>query len=294
MKRNIFVNFISKPILWLAPPLFLILIFYAYPLIYSIIMAFSRWYMIGVEDPIFVGLNNFKTIFLNDPRFVVVVRNTFIIILTSVTVQTIFGFFLGILLSINFKGKGFFRLIVMFPIFLMPVAAACIWRSLYNYEDGIINIVLNFFAIPKVEWLTGYPETIFAAIIIDIWQWTPFVALIIAAGIESLPRDTYEAAVIDGASTGKVLRYIAIPLLKNLIIVIIFLRLIELIKFFETIFILTGGGPGYSTETMGIYIFYKGLWEFEVGYAAALSWILVIITIVILIGLTKLLQRREY
>jgi len=293
LKDKVSLTFDRKPILWLLPPVILLIIFNIYPLIYSIFMSFAKWNMIGVNKPAVIGFANYKEIFLNDPRFLTALRNTVMIIVIALVIEMVLGFLIGILLSINVKGKGVFRTIVMIPIFMMPVVAASVWRNFFSYDDGIINYFLNMIGVPSIGWMMGFPEGIYSAIIVDVWQWTSFVALIIVAGIESLPRDPYEAAIIDGASTTQVIKYITIPLLRYVILVIMFLRVIDLTKFFEVIFVLTGGGPGYSTETMSAYIFYKGLREFDVGYTAALSWVLVMIVIAMMIFFTKFLQKKN-
>jgi len=280
-----------KPFLWLIPSMLLLVIFNIYPLIYSLIMAFSEYNLLSNKPAIFIGFKNFIDILFNDPRFIVGLRNSMLLIIIPLLFEFILGMLMALLLSINIKGKNIFRSLYMIPMFLMPIVAASIWRTFFDFNSGLINLVVKFFGLQPVEWLFSFPQAIFAASIVDIWQWAPFVAIIILAGIESVSREPIEAAIVDGASGYQLIRYIIVPIIKPVLLIAVFLRLIDLAKFIDVMFILTGGGPGYSTETMSLYIFYKGLKDFDIGYTAALSYIMVIIVSIIMTFLVRYIRR---
>jgi len=264
------------------------LVFMVYPLGFSLFLIFHKWIALDPRGPIFIGFQNFVEVFTADTRFWVGFRNTFLIVVVASVSQVILGLGIALLFAKkNLKGVNIFKLIILIPMVVMPVATGSIWKTMFHYEAGPVNHWLTVVDLPRVRWLLRFPEGIFAFIVADIWQWTPFIVLASFAGLYSLPKEPFEAAVVDGATPGQVFRYITFPLLRRLLLIIFLLRTIELFKEFDKIFTLTGGGPGYSTETMSLYIYRVGLNYFRMGYAASLSYVFLLISIAVFTLLLK-------
>jgi multiple sugar transport system permease protein len=160
---------------------------------------------------------------------------------------------------------------------ITPVVIGLIWKYMFNPENGIINYLLHFLKIEGPIWLGEPKPAPLAVIIVDIWQWTPFVFLLLISGLGSLPQEVYEAARVDGANQMQVLRFITIPLLMPFMLVALLIRFIDSFKIFDTIFVMTRGGPANATETLSIYTYKVGLNFFNMGYAATLSYVILII-----------------
>ena len=205
----------------------------------------------------------------------------------SISATFILGFIYGFIINRFEKIKSVLTLIIIPPMMLSSAIIARIWRVMFDY-NGPINEFLQFFHIDGVKWLANPNISLISVAIVDIWQWTPFVFLIFIGGLYALPKDVYEAANIDGASPRQILFNITLPLLKPVIFVILLFRIIDTIRVFDIIFVLTKGGPGLSTELISLEIFRYGLKYFSIGQGTALSILLLIIISIIITLVTKL------
>jgi len=164
---------------------------------------------------------------------------------------------------------------------LPPIVVAIIFKIIYIPEFGVINWFLGLFGIRGILWEASVHTALPSLILVDIWEWTPFMFLILLAGLQSLPLDPYEAAVVDGASGFQIFRYITFPLLKPIIVIALLLRIMDTLRIFDQIFIMTGGGPANATETLSLYIYRHGFRFYNIGYATAMSFLLLIFTVII-------------
>jgi len=237
------------------------------------------------------GLGNYADILFLDPYFRQSLKVTGFYLLGTVPLQFILGLAVALILyRITRKIIGFLRTTLIVPAIMTPIVVGIIWRLMYNPDLGMLNYLLSLIGLPPVNW-TGMPMSALPSVMMaDIWEWTPFMALILLAGLQALPREPYEAAVVDGASNWQTFRYITLPLLSPVMLVAILIRLMDSFKTFDLIFVLTQGGPGMSTETMNYYTYRYGFKFFHMGYASALSWLLVIIVTVISIILVKTIR----
>lgn len=244
----------------------------------------------------FVGLANFVNLF-KDSRATGAFTNTLLIVGGAVVIETLLGLAVAILLNQITKGKTLITVLLMLPMLISRVVVALLWKILYHPVIGPINWFMDeFFGISHIEWLANPSLTKFSIIVADVWQWTAFMILILSAGLEMLPKDTYEAAQIDGASSWKTFLYITIPLLTPVMGVAILFRGIEALRTFDLIYILTAGGPGTTTETVDIYAYLVGLSRgSRISYASAISIVLLVATILLLTFFVKILKglRRE-
>lgn len=273
----------------MVPVIVYILCIAIFPLVFSLYMMLSQWTP-GTGGIQFVGLKNFKAIF-KDERFFHSLWLTFVYVSILITVEVTIGTLLAMLLQKDLKGKNFFRVTYMLPMLLSPVAVSYVWKMIYDYLRGPANYFLSWFGIKPVEWLTGSFMPIISLIIVDVWQWTPFLILTILAAFEALPEELFEAAVVDGGTPMRIFRSITLPLAAPIIVTIVLLRTIDAFKVFDTVYILTGGGPGTATEVLNFYIYLKGFRAFDLGYGTAMSWIQLIIIIVMFMFFIRTLKR---
>ncbi len=278
------------PWLFVLPCIVIILLVTIFPTIYSFGLSFTKW-EISLPDRPFIGLGNYVALF-KDNRFLHSILITAIVVVVGVGIEMVLGFGLGQVLSVKMRGKRFFVAALLLPVMVMPVVVGYIWRLLWDPQYGPINQIIGLI-IGKpfyFTWLARTWSAIFAILVTEIWQWTPFMFLVFLSGIVSLDPEIFEAADIDGASRWNKFRYLTIPLLRPIIVVALLIRGLDALKFFDVIFALTGGAPGNSTETISFYIYKTGYQFFRLGHGAAASFILLIALIVILTYLLKLFK----
>jgi multiple sugar transport system permease protein len=281
------------PYIFVLPTAIYFLLFTVYPLFYMFYVSLTDLRPFFKPESKFIGFANWET-FLTDPLLGESVLNTIYIIGPAVIIEFFLGFLLALLLYRGMKGEGFLRVLFIVPLMIPPIVAGVIWDLFFSANFGVANFFTEILGIGRIGWL-GHPLTARLAIIItDVWQWTPFIFLILLAGLKAIPEYLFEAAQIDGLSDWQTLTNVIIPYLKPAIIVAILIRFIDALKIFDIIFILTRGGPSFSTT---IYMYYNYLVGFpfgDFGYAAAMSVSLFLVAIlfsIILISFLKIEKR---
>jgi len=227
----------------------------------------------------FIGFNNFKEVFSNPTNWITL-RATLIFLVFAIFIQFILGLMSALALTESFKGISLVRTLMIAPIIATPIGVGFIWRYLLDPDCGIINWIFKIFNLPYINWLGARPWTMWSIIIADTWQWTPFIMLILLAGLSNIPKTLYEAAKVDGASTIQQFNYITIPQLKSSLILAFLLRFIWAMKTFDIVLALTRGGPGRYTSIINYEIFKQAFLMFRTNHAATLSIILLIIIII--------------
>lgn len=265
----------------LLPSIIFLAILGVYPFCICVYTSFFQYSLTTPECP-FIGLTNFFNI-LKDSYFWESLKTTGIFVLITVTLEFFIGLILAIILFKEFRGKDFIRTLIIVPMVITPVVTSTIWKLLFHSEFhvGLINFFLHLIKISPQGWLGSSTLAFPSIIIIDIWRWSPFMALISLSGLQSLSKEPLEAAAIDGASELQIMKYIILPLLKPIIGFAILFKTIWSIKAFDIIFATTRGGPGTVTQTFNLYIFLQAFNHFEIGYASALALILVFFTILV-------------
>ena len=275
------------PYLLLAPAIAVLLALTIYPLIYSIKISFQTASGAGT-------IQNFSRLF-SDQFFLSAFAHTFVYAAIALTIEFLLGLGLALLLESKIRGRSVFRALLLLPMMLPPVVVGVVWRLMLNSNFGAINGTLKSFGAntDALTW-TASPKLAMASVIIaDVWQWTPFMFLILLAGLQAIPQEPYEAALVDGSSAWQTFRHVTVPLLKPAILIALMLRTMDLLRVFDHIFIITEGGPGFATETLSLYIYRTAFRFSNFGYAAAMSFVLLLITNVISVGYMRVLQRRE-
>jgi len=279
----------NEYIFFLLPVFGIIIAVAIYPLCYELYLSFRSYNALRPWYPReFLGLANYLRA-LSNPRVWRSLRITFTFIIAAVGIELIFGMGIALLFNRELKGKSIFRTLIMLPLTLTPVVVGLIWKYLVHDTFGVVTYIFKYFGL-STEFYGSPIAALPTMILIDIWQWTPFVFLILLAGLLSLPKEPFESAKIDGASELQCFWYMTVPLLKPIITIAILLRLVDAIKIFDTIWILTKGGPGHATEVYNIFIYLEGFRYYNMGYAAALGIILLIISLVVTFGFIKLVK----
>ncbi|MEM2922168.1 MAG: sugar ABC transporter permease [Candidatus Bathyarchaeia archaeon] len=273
-------------------PCVLILVFVMiFPLIYSLTLSFHEW--IITKSPYWhfnYGYNYVRII--GDSRFHNALRVTAILGGSSVALEFVFGLILALLLNREIRGKRYLVAIFTTPMMIVPVIAGFIWRVLWLGEVSPINYALLKTLGFAVPWLDKDIFAQLAVIISNVWQWTPFMFLILLAGFSAIPVELYESAQVDGATGWHMFTKITLPMARPLIILAILIRAMEEIKIFDLIFLITHGGPAISTESVSLYLYNVGFIWFDMGYAAACSFILLIIVTIIVQLFIRAMPKR--
>jgi len=276
-----------------VPAVFLILALSVYPLLFSIWVSFVN-YDFTVPGHAYVGLRNFQQV-VNDPvgRWSVVV--TVILSAASVVCEFLLGLALALALVKSFRGRGLVMSIIIVPLFISPVIVGQAWALLLQRPFGPTNYLLSKLLGTDVtiSWLTQTPWNFIALVAADMWQWTPFMFVILLAGLTSVPQHLYEAAELDGVSWWDTFLYITVPYIAPMMLLSVTFRLLDAVKLFDTIFMMTGGGPGTMTYSSSFYLYTMGFQQFHLGQATAGSWIFLAITAVVIALLVRKLVAVE-
>lgn len=265
-----------------------------FPLVYTISMGFKRWDWGGSAEAGFIGFANYISILTNDPLFTESLIISLVYVLVAVSIEFILGFGIALLInSISEHLVGFFRTMMVFPWAIPPIIAALAFRVIYHPTFGILNYWLSLIGIQGSDWTMSPSTALLAIIVADIWRWTPFVFLILTAGLQSMPIEPLQAARIDGASPFQVFIYLTIPMLKGVIIISLLLRSIDAFQAFDMIYMITKGGPGTTTQTLNMYTFLRSFEWAHLGYGSALAVIMMVIVfagVILVERLTRLIQ----
>lgn len=283
--RRLRIPFKYQLLIPMAAVLLAILLF---PLVYSLVISFQDFQFTKIGQQKFIGLDNYINLFGNKSYWTAM-RNTIVFVIMAVGIEVMLGFFLAVLLHNKAtKLRGFFRSTLLSPMFITPIAVGLIFRFLTNSQLGVIPTALNAVGI-NIDLFS--PRTaLFSIALIDVWQWTPFMLLLLLAGLESLPEEPFEAARVDGAEGWKLVRHITLPLMRPIILAAVVIRMLDAFKVYEYIYAITRGGPGEATETMQYFIYRTGFIYFRAGEAAAMSFTFIIVITIMVVILFRILR----
>ena len=248
------------------------------PFFYGVYISFLNINLASFLPPSFVGFDNYQTVLAASETWSTL-RITLIITFIGLLTQIPIGILLALVLHENLRGTKIFRSILITPMLLTPVAVGLTYRFMFDTDLGVINWTLGSIGIEKVNWLGSQTSALFAIIIVDSWQSIPFVMLLVLAALTAISPSLYEAARVDGASASQIFRRITLPLITPTLLVITMIKIMDFLKLFDTLFILTRGGPGNATTTLGLWTYKTGFVFLEFSRAAALGVIITIITL---------------
>jgi multiple sugar transport system permease protein len=265
--------------LFIWPAFLVVLVVSLFPLIYALTVSFQTVRIVPPTPPRFVGIDNYVEI-ATSARFWTSIWTTGLITFVSVAVQFALGFALALALHHNVRGTPLYRVAFLLPMFLAPVGVALIARMIFHPYLGPVNDAMVGLGFGNVPFLTEKWPAIMVLAVVDIWQWTPFVTLLMLAGLQGLPQEVFEAAKVDDIGPWRRFWGITFPMLLPLSVAVVFIRLIEGFKIIDTVFVLTGGGPGTATETLTLFAYNEGFKKFNLGLTSALSFLFLIVVIV--------------
>ncbi|MFO1282906.1 MAG: sugar ABC transporter permease [Burkholderiales bacterium] len=265
----------------LAPAVVLFVALTVYPAANLLVMSVSTIEFRGSIDVwTFTPRRNLDALFA-DPSLAAATVNTAVFVAVAVAVEMLAGLALALVVGGMRRGKALMRTIMIVPILVPPVAIGSMFKLLYNHDFGAFNQILAVFGVAPVSWLGSTALALWSVVLVDIWHWVPFVFLILFAAVEGLPRDVLEAGRVDGADRWQLLRHVTLPLLAPAIAVALLFRAILAFKAFDEVFLLTGGGPGTSSELLSLHLYRVFFEQNQLGYGALLS----VLTIVAVLSL---------
>jgi multiple sugar transport system permease protein len=274
-------------VLMLAPAMIILAGLTLFPTIYMFTAAFQR---ISPDPDIpreFVGLANF-TRMLGDGELLISFRNTLMLTVSAVAIEFVVGLALALLFERYVRRLSFLKTLLMMPMMLPTITVAITWKLIYQPQFGVLNELMFWLGIPPQAWAGDVNLAMLSIIAVDVWQWTPFMFLLMLAGLASLPTEPYEAAQVDGASAWRQFWDLTLPFLKPVIAIALLLRTMDALRLFDIVFVLTGGGPASATVTASYYIYKVGRRFLDIGYAAAISLVVLAVTV----GLSTWFIRR--
>ncbi len=284
---------IEKNIKWIfpLPTVLFIFLMMIFPLIYTFYVSLTDWDMISGGQISFIGLDNYVSLF-KEPRFFNAVKLTLYFTILAVGVEVVLGVAIALILNRDFRGKNLVKLMLLLPMVATPVAIGLAWTLFYEPTIGLGNYALQLLGLPPSAWLGSSKMVIPSLALVDIWEWTPMITLIVLAGLAGLPLETFEAAVVDGASRLQIIRHVTLPLLRPTILIALVLRCIDALKTFDIIYVMTTGGPGFASETLNIYSYNLSFNYFRFGAASAA--LVALFTLVLGCSVLVLWMRKTY
>ena len=281
--------------LFITPTMVLLLAIAIFPLIWSLFLSFTKFSVIKDADtgPVWIGVANYGRLLLDEDvwaRFGTTAR----FVISAVGIEFLFGFGLALLLNRNFKGRGLIMTLMLVPMMLSPLIVALFWGYMYRPDAGVIDYYIHgVLGLPAVLWLTDLRTAMLALVIVDVWQWTPFIMLIALAGLSAVPNYLYEAAAVDRASGWFKFWNITLPLVTPLLLIALLFRTIDAYKMFDQAYALTGGGPNHTTEVLSIYLYQMAFRDFNTGKGSALGYIMLIVIIALANLLIRVLNQLK-
>jgi multiple sugar transport system permease protein len=282
-----------EPSYWpfVAPAMVVVLAVIIFPWAYTIWMSLHEW-KVG-SPPTFVGLANYFRL-PTDIRFVESIGHTLIYTALSVALPLLFGTLAAVVFNTRFPMRGFFRGLFIMPMMATPVAIALVWTMMFHPQLGILNYLLSLVGLPPSLWVFHPLTAIPSLVLVETWQWTPLVMLIVLGGLAAIPAEPYESARIDGATTWQTFRYISLPLITPFLLIAAMIRMIDAVKSFDIIFAITQGGPGTATETINLYLYSVAFVYYDVGYASAIVVVFFALIVALAGALLHLRQRLHW
>lgn len=279
-------------ILFPLPAIIFVALLMIFPVLYTLFLSFTNWNLTSGMPLSFNGINSYIRV-LSEPRFLHAVGRTFSFTIFAVLIEGFLGVAIALILNRAFLGKGLAKTLLLLPLVATPVAVGIVFNLFYDPTIGLANFVLKSLGLPQGLWISSADSVIPSLILVDVWQWTPMITLIVLAGLAGLSDEPVEAARVDGASEWQILRHVTIPMVMPVILTAVILRLIDALKTFDIIFAMTGGGPGYASETLNIMGFKYSFEYFRMGQSSVILVVLFLIVFLCSLGIMKLRSASE-
>ena len=279
-------------VLFPLPALLFVALLMIFPVLYTLFLSLTNWNLTSGAPLSFVGFHSYTRVF-TQPRFLHAVLRTFYFTFFAVAFEGALGVAVALILHRAFVGKSIVKLLLLLPLVATPVAIGIVFNLFYDPTIGLVNFMLKSMGLPQGLWISSATTVLPSLIIVDVWQWTPMITLIVLAGLAGLSDEPFEAARVDGASELQILRYVTLPMVMPVILTAVILRLIDALKTFDIIFAMTGGGPGYASETLNIMGFKYSFEYFRMGQSSVILVVLFLIVFGCSIGIMKVRTASE-
>ncbi|GAB2724779.1 sugar ABC transporter permease [Nocardia thraciensis] len=265
---------------FIAPNLAAVVVFLLFPLGFSLYLSFHSWDLFGPMR--FAGLGNYRQL-LDDPLFYIALRNTAVFTVLALVPTVVISLAVAAALNRKLWGIGLFRTLAFLPLVASTVAMAVVWRFLFTTDDGLVNLMLGWVGAPPIPWLSDPNWALFALSVVTVWKSVPFATVILLAAMQGVPENLYEAAKIDGAGAWRRFRSITVPLIRGALSFVFVITVINSVQAFDQAYALTdgNGGPETGTYVLGIMLFQNAFRFYEIGYAAALAWVMFALLLVL-------------
>ena len=278
---------------FLTPTLIFLAVTALFPLLYSVYLSFFRLKLnMPNQTPTFVGLNNYIKMF-SDTMLHTSTVNTLVFAFISVALEVVLGLMIAMVICSDSMWSRVATSVFMIPMIMAPVAIGTLWRMMMDASTGVLNYFLSFAGIEKIQWLADPFMAKVSVLLVNVWQLTPWVTVICAAGLKALPQDCIQAALVDGATPRQIFWKIVLPLIKPVLVIVVMMRFTDAFKVFDTIYTMTNGGPGTATEMLPNFIYKQGLKYYDAGYAAALAIVFVLTMAFITLFFLRLRKKEE-
>ena len=279
-------------ILFPLPAIVFIGLLMVFPILYTLYPSFTNWNLTSGMEPSFVGLNSYLRVF-SEPRFLHAIGRTFTFTGFAVATEVVLGVAIALILNRAFVGRSLAKLLLLLPLVATPIAVGIVFNLFYDPTIGLLNFALHALGLPQGRWVSSENTVIASLVLVDVWQWTPMITLIVLAGLAGLSEEPVEAARVDGASDFQILRYVTLPMVMPVILTAMILRLIDALKTFDIIFAMTGGGPGYASETLNIMGFKYSFEYFRMGQSSVILVALFLVVLLCSLAIMKLRASSE-
>jgi multiple sugar transport system permease protein len=275
---------------FVVPAVIVVLAVIVFPWAFTIWMSLNEW-KVGAPTT-YVGLANYLRL-PTDPRFVDAVWQTLLYTALSVALPLLLGTLAALVFHARFPLRGFLRGLFILPMMATPVAIALVWTMMFHPQLGVLNYLLSLVGIPPQLWVFHPATVIPSLVLVETWQWTPLVMLIVLGGLAAIPAEPYESALIDGANLWQVFRFITLPLITPFLFIAAMIRMIDAVKSFDIIYAITQGGPGTASETINLYLYSVAFAYYDVGYASAIAVVFFALIVALAGALLHLRQRTQ-
>ncbi|EMS95455.1 sugar ABC transporter transmembrane protein [Agrobacterium tumefaciens str. Cherry 2E-2-2] len=276
---------------FVIPALVVISAVIVFPWVFTLWMSAHRW-TLGQEQS-FIGFENYIRL-ASDARFWESLWHTLIYTVLSVVAPLFLGTLAALVFDAQFPLRGFLRGVFVMPMMATPVAIALVWTMMFHPQLGVLNYLLSFIGIGPLEWIYNQSTVIPSLVLVETWQWTPLVMLIVLGGLAAVPREPYESAEIDGANAWQKFRYLTMPMIAPFLMIAVIIRSIDAVKSFDIIYAMTQGGPGTASETINIYLYNTAFAYYDIGYGSAMAVVFFIIIVALSFVLLMVRQRSQW
>jgi multiple sugar transport system permease protein len=279
-------------IIFPLPAIIFIVLLMIFPVVYTLVISFTDWSLTSGRPMRFAGFGSYLTV-LKDSRFLAAVGRTFLFTFGAVVVEAVLGTIIALILNREFAGKGPLKFLLLLPLVVTPVAIGIVFNLFYDPTIGFLNYCLSRLGLPESGWVTAANTVLPSLMLVDIWQWTPMVALIVLAGLSGLSTEPFESAKVDGANGVQTFFRVTLPMVMPTILTAIVLRAVDALKTYDIIYAMTRGGPGYASETLNILAYKLSFEYFYMGQSSASLVFLFFIVLAFSLGVMGLRKKFE-